>query len=417
MSRSYTFRDARLRSPALRAINSAGACLRVAGLRLPRLNPTAIIETANQAAYTDLTPDHALAEALERYIDSAETDANLNTFGRMAVKNMLVGALTSRFALEHWHQRHPELEQETIDQPWIVIGLPRTGTSILSILLGLDPFNRALLQWEAQHPVPPSTLANAEEDPRVALHAKTVAQMHQVNPAISSMHPFGSTLAEECTAVFTYSLRTIGMETIAFTPSYGHWLDAADATTAYQIHQKMLQALQQARPTSHWVMKSPNHLWNLPAMLSAYPDARVIWTHRDPAKLVPSLASLNSAMQMPFTRKLNPPRVGEYWASKVDTAIARAMDFDANADTPWCCHVQYQDLVSDPQKTLNRIYNHFDTSTNALHLQRVNAWLGQSPQHSAGKHKYDAADFGWTKNSLNQRYRDYLERYQIPGED
>ena len=386
-----------------------------AGLRLPRLKPREIIAAANHAATTDLAADTALTEALERYIESAETDANLNTFGRLAVKNMLVGALTSRFALEGWHQQRPELQLETIDQPWIVIGLPRTGTSILSILLGLDPFNRALLQWEAQHPVPPSTLANAEEDPRIAEHAKTVAQMHKINPAISSMHPFGSTLAEECTAVFTYSLRTIGMETIAFTPSYGHWLDAADATPAYQIHRKMLQALQQAQPTPHWVMKSPNHLWNLP-MLSAYPDARVIWTHRDPAKLVPSLASLNSAMQMPFTRKLNAPRVGEYWAGKVDTAIDRAISFDTSADRSWCCHVQYQDLISDPQQTLQRIYNHFDTSTNELHLQRVKAWLGQSPQHSAGTHRYDPADFGWTKGSLNKRYRDYRERYQIPGE-
>lgn len=387
-----------------------------AGLRLPRLKSREIIEAANHATTTDLAADTALTEALECYIESAETDANLNTFGRLAVKNMLVGALTSRFALEHWYQQRPELQLETIDKPWIVIGLPRTGTSILSILLGLDPFNRALLQWEAQHPVPPSTLANAEEDPRIAQHAKTVAQMHKINPAISSMHPFGSTLAEECTAVFTYSLRTIGMETIAFTPTYGRWLDAADATPAYQIHKKMLQALQQVQPTPHWVMKSPNHLWNLPAMLSAYPNARVIWTHRDPAKLVPSLASLNSTMQMPFTRELNAPRVGEYWASKVDTAIERAINFDANADTPWCCHVQYQDLISEPQQTLNRIYNHFDTSTSQLHLQRVKAWLGQRPQHSAGTHRYDAADFGWTKDSLNQRYRDYRERYQIPAE-
>ena len=407
----YTFRDARLRSPLMRSVNALGAGLAGLGLRYPAMQEGKIIAAAQARSGTDQRLDADAMEALQRFVASAEADANLNTFGRLAVKNMLVGALSSRFAVQEWHQQHPALADEQITQPWIVIGLPRTGTSILSILLGLDPINRPILQWEARYPVPPAGLAGASEDARIARLSGEMAQLHALNPAIATMHPFGSTLAEECTAIFTYSLRTIGMETIAFTPAYGDWLDHADMTPAYAIHKQTLQAFQCAQPTGHWVLKSPNHLWCLPALLAAYPDARIIWAHRDPSQVLPSLASLNCAMQMQFTKVLDPPRVGNYWADKIDTAISAATAFDDAQTSAWCYHVQYEDLVADPVATLQNIYASFGTTTTALYQQRVTTWLRQKPQHAEGIHSYDPADFGWSAASLQQRFQTYRERY------
>jgi hypothetical protein len=335
----------------------------------------------------------------------------------MAVKNMLVNALGSHFAVEDWCESRQEVQQEVIDRPWVVVGLPRTGTSILSILMGLDPFNRHLMQWEAQNPIPPSSLASVNEDPRVAACTERIGQLNKMNPTLASMHPFGSKLAEECTAVFLYAMRTIGMETIAYTPSYGQWLDTADMAPAYAIHKQLLQALQHAQPSGSWILKSPNHLWCLPELLRAYPDARVIWTHRDPARLVPSLASLNSAMQIQLTRDFDPGRVGEYWASKVDTAVNSAAAFDDSAGDDWCCHVQYQDLMARPEATLEKIYEHFGEAVNPVHRRRMASWLDQRPQHSEGIHSYQPGDFGWTSEELQQRYRQYRDRYKVPTED
>lgn len=281
MRKAYTFRDARLRSPALRLVNAAGAGMGAVGLRRPTLEPDAIIASARRQAGLDSTVDDATRRALKCFVESAESEANLNTLGRIAVNAMLVKSLASRFLVQDWSERYPAVRQETIAAPWVVVGLPRTGTSILSILLGLDPFSRPLLQWEAQQPIPPANLATAPEDPRIASFAQQIARINKMNPALATMHPFGSTLAEECTAIFTYALRTIGMETVAFVPSYGHWLDSADMTPAYAIHKLTLQALQHAQPTERWALKSPNHLWSLPELLSAYPDARIIWIHRD----------------------------------------------------------------------------------------------------------------------------------------
>lgn len=407
----YTFRDARLRSPLLQAVNAAGAGLSALGMRYPKLDGQRIVAAAQVRAASDQQPDGGSTEALQAYIESVEADAHLNTLGRFAVQNMLVGALSSQFSVLDWHREHPSVGKGEIRQPWIVIGLPRTGTSILSILLGLDPVNRPLLQWEARHPVPPARLADASEDPRIAALSSDLAKLQKLNPAVATMHPFGSTLAEECTAVFLYSLRTIGMETIAFTPSYGKWLDEADMSPAYAIHRQTLQALQAAQPAGNWVLKSPNHLWCLPDLLKAYPDARIIWTHRDPSKVLPSLASLNCAMQTQFTTRLEPHRVGSYWADKIDRAITLASRFDGNQQKGWCRHVQYEHLVTDPLSTLNEIYSSFGVSMSDLHRQRVSTWLEQRPQHADGVHAYDPADFGWTEHSLQERFRSYLDEY------
>ncbi len=412
----YTFRDARLKSLPLRGLNAVGGALAAAGVLRPRLDCQRIADAARQQAQSQQEVDRNTLEALQRYIDSAEADANLNTFGRLAVRKMLVDALASRFAVQDWQHITPAASQERIEKPWVILGLPRTGTSILSILLGLDPLSRPLRQWEAHYPIPPATLSNATDDPRIALLSKELEQLKKLNPAVATMHPFGSLLAEECTAVFIYALRTIGMETIAFTPSYGRWLDNADMGPAYAIHKQTLQSLQQAQPTGRWVLKSPNHLWSLDALLASYPDARIIWAHRDPAKVLPSLASLNSAMQIQFTRQLVPQQVGEYWGDRAQTVIDRAMAFDQTREPGWCYHVDYQDLMANPSGTIEKIYQHFGEPTNSLHSKRIDTWLQQRPQHADGKHQYDPSDFGWTRASLQERFYSYREHYGLATE-
>ena len=131
---------------------------------------------------------------------------------------MLARALANRIALQRWSVEHPEVREERIERPWIIVGLPRTGTSLLSMLLGLDPVARPLLQWEAAHPIPPTTLEEAAEDPRIAQTAKDLDGLMKLNPPLKAMHPFGATLAEECVSLFMYDVRTLALETQAHVP-------------------------------------------------------------------------------------------------------------------------------------------------------------------------------------------------------
>lgn len=411
--KSYTFRDSKLRSVPLQILNALGSAASAVGLQFPSLKAADIIAAARSRTGLHELDEAVISEPLQRYIASAESESHLNTLGRLAVQNMLTNALSNRLQVLDWAARHPQIKEERISKPWVVLGLPRTGTSLLCSLLGLDPGSRPLLQWECANPMPPADLPTAAEDPRIAKFGAGVTQMLKLNPGLGAMHPFGSMLAEECTALFMFALRTIGIETIAFVPSYGHWLDQTDMQPAYDIHKTILQAFQHAQPTERWVLKSPNHLWSLDSLLATYPDARIIWMHRDPASVIPSLASINNAFQLPFTYRHDPKRVGNYWADKLFGGIEKASAFDAAQPSGWCHHVQYDDLVKDPTGTVEKIYRNFGEEPQTLHTRRMTAWLQHRPQNAFGRHVYDARDFGWTDQDLQNRFKDYRDRYAV----
>jgi len=412
----YGFRDADLNSALLRALNRAGSGLARAGLELPSLTSEAIVRAARKRAGGWNLGGESFREPLERYLAAARDEAELTLFGRLAVKGMLVESLRNRIELARWIREHPEVREERIEAPWVIVGLPRTGTSLLSILLGLDPEARALMHWEAARLIPPPTLATAAEDPRIAANAREIAQVLKLNPALGAMHPFGATIAQECVALFMYDVRTLGVETQAYVPSYGRWLQGCDMTPAYAQHELALQALQSAQPTGRWVLKSPNHLWCLGTLLERYPDARIIWTHRDPGRVITSLASLVNSLQRTFTTRRDPIPIAEEWLLKARFAIESGMAYDDRASGGWCQHLRFADLMKDPIGAVQAIYAHHGETTSALHVRRMEVWMRERGRHSEGRHVYDPKDFGWSYDDLAERFRAYRDRYDIPRE-
>lgn len=419
MNQTYTYRDGRITSPVLRSLNTVGGALETLGLK-PHLDPDRIVATAAQEAGSSDFGSDSYREPLELFIASLEAEAGLSTFGRLAIRKMLVAQLVNRIRLQTWTKSHPEAEREEIHRPWIILGLPRTGTSLLSMLLGLDPMARPLRQWEGAAIAPPSTLATANEDPRIAEATKRTQAVHKLNPAFQAMHPMGAMLAEECIPLMMLDLRCLGMETQGLVPSYGRWLQNCDMTPAYIQHKKALQALQIGQPTETWVLKTPNHLWCLDTLLEFYPDARLIWTHRDPGPVTASVASLNSTLQGIFAKQTDPIAVGKNWIQKLQHAVDCGMDYDdrasAQGNPDWCVHIQYNDLMRDPLGTLRRIYSHFGETPSSLHEKRTEAWLREKPQNEFGRHVYDPTDFGWTYDGLANTWKSYVERFGIERE-
>jgi Sulfotransferase family len=409
----YTWRDAELRSRPLRAFNWMGSHLGSVGLERPTLSSAAVMKSATKEAGADDFGSDSFREPLEVYLRSCEEEADLTTFGRLLISKMLSSSLANRIALRRWSEDHPEVLEERIERPWVIVGLPRTGTSLLSILLGLDPVARPLLQWEARHPVPPATLEEAPADPRIAATAKELDGLMKLNPPLQAMHPFGATLAEECVALFMYDVRALALETQAHVPTYGRWLEKTDMTPAYAQHRLALQTLQSRQPTERWILKTPNHLWHLDAMLTAYPDARVIWTHRDPGPVVTSLASLANASQRLLTKRTDPRPTAEEWKRKCAFALRSAMSFDQTAGTGWCRHLHYEALVADPIGSVRELYTQFGEEVGSLHARRMRAFLDHRPQDRFGRHRYDPADFGWTYAQLAEEFEDYSTRYGI----
>ncbi len=417
MSRTYTYRDGKITSPLLRSLNAAGSAAQSMGLK-PSLDPDHLVKAAVQEAGSSNFGGDSYREPLERYVQALESEAHLSTFGRVVLRKMLVSQLSTRLRLHAWTQVHPEAEREQIKRPWVILGLPRTGTSLLSMLLALDPMVRPLLQWEGRAVVPPPTLATAREDVRIAQFTEQTRQLHKLNPAFQAMHPMGAMLAEECSPLMMLDIRCLGMETQGFVPSYGKWLQNCDMAPAYAQHKKGLQALQTGIPTESWVLKTPNHLWCIDTLLSFYPDARLIWAHRDPGPVTTSVASLNCTLQGIFTQKTDPVSVGEDWLGKLRHGVAQGMAYDdrARGEDPWCAHVQYTELMRDPVAAVTKIYAQFDEEPSDLHTRRIQAWMREKPQDEFGRHRYVPEDFGWSYEGLADIWDDYVSRFGIERE-
>ncbi len=412
----YTWRDSELRSIRLRAFNAIGAGLNRLGIDRPALICESVIASAVRAAGSDDFGSDSYHEPLDVFIGACLDEAELTTFGRLHIAKILQRALTNRLSLQRWAADHPEVRTEAIASPWVIVGLPRTGTSILSMLLSLDPHTRPLLQWEAAHPIPPTTLAEADVDPRIAQTAKELDALMKLNPPLRVMQPFGATLAEECAGLLMYDLRTLALETRAHVPSYARWLEKADMAPAYAQHRLALQTLQSRRPAERWILKTPNHLWHLDALLAAYPDARIIWTHRDPGPVITSLASLANAGQRPLTRRRDPRPTASEWRRKCAFALRSAMSHDDKAAPGWCRHVHYDRLLSDPVTTVRDLYQSFGDEVTGEHARLMAALLAERPKGAFGRHRYDPADFGWSYAEINDHFADYTARYAVQAE-
>jgi hypothetical protein len=413
---SYTWRDSELSSVPLRALNGVGAQLSRFGFELPSLTPSSVVDSAIKLAGSGDLGTDSYYEPLSVFLKACVEEADLTTFGRLLISKMLAAALANRISLHGWSLDHPAVMAQQVVSPWVIVGLPRTGTSVLSMLLGLDPMARPLLQWEAAHIIPPATLEGTEQDPRIVQTAKELDGLMKLNPPLRAMHPFGATLAQECVSLFMYDLRTMALEIQAHVPSYARWLEQCDMTPAYAQHRLALQTLQSTQPTERWVLKTPNHLWHLEALLATYPDARIVWTHRDPGPVVTSLASLANAGQRPLTWRSDPRPTADEWKRKCAFALGSAVAFDEKSDAGWCQHLHYDTLVDDPLGAVRQLYRSFGTEVSSLHARRMEAFLETRPKDAFGHHDYDPTDFGWTYGGLAEEFRDYTDRYHIRSE-
>jgi len=417
VSRDWTFHDAGRLPLPLRAINALGAGLAALGVDVARLEPERLTEAARRATGLDDFGDASFREGLEALVDSVLREGDQHAFGRIAFAGMLKTALENRLRVVDWAKRHPEVKGERIVRPIVVLGLPRTGTTLLSFLLDLDPCVRSLRHWETMSPIPPADLATELEDPRIAQAAKQTEQMHRLIPPMPAMHPMSATLATECVPLLALDFKSLQFETQAPAPSYGLWLEETDPSPAYAIHQRVLQILQSAVPTETWALKTPQHLWHLPALLERYPDARLVWTHRDPASVVPSVASLNMAFYRTWCRRPDPKATGAYWNHKLRVGVERGLCFDAEQQgRRWCHHLHYAELMKDPVGAVQRLYAHFGDTVTPLHERRMRRWMQERGQAAFGRHVYVASELGLSREALDEQYGDYRERFGVARE-
>ena len=380
------------------------------------LQPEALMAEARAATGLDDFGPAGFREGLGALCDSLTTDAQLNDLGAVALPGMLVGSLANRLRVVDWIANHPEVAEERIDAPIVVIGMFRAGTTLLSRLFDQDRRNRALLMWEAGDSVPPPTSENHRTGPRVdAVHTGN-AMLAQLNPMIEVVHHEQADEATECITVMSQDFKSLTYEAVANVPGYSRWLLGVDQRSAYEYHRSVLQVLQSGGVRGRWTLKSPHHAIALEHLTAVYPDARLVLLHRDPVVLTASVCSLISTLSSTFSDVDHRPYIAEHWPTMLEESIRRIDQFrDAHPERS-IVDVPYADLVQDPTATVASIYRACGDELDDAGAAAIAAYVAAHPKGQFGAHTYDVTEYGLDPDQLAERFAGYIERYGVARE-
>jgi LPS sulfotransferase NodH len=405
------------RPPAIRALNLAGRALAALGVLLPSLDEARLLAAAErEAALSDFGAD-TFRSGLRELLRCLESEARLTLLGRGMARTTVVNALVTRLRLVDWRKRHPEVARQQIRRPLFVLGMPRTGTTLLHGLLGQDPAARAPLTWEVAAPCPAPDSATYASDPRIAAARATERDIEKIAPGFLAIHPSGALLPQECVSLTASEFMSMQWEATYAVPSYQRWCEAQDHAAAYRWHRAFLQHLQSRHSGSHWVLKTPAHLLTLDALFTEYPDALVVQTHRAPSQVVASLASLECTLRGASTDAIDPRAQGEEAAGLIERMLrAGAASRAAHPQREvQFFDLAYPDLVADPLGSVKRIYERFGLEFGSEFETRMRAFLAANASDKHGVHRYAPAAFGLDAEQLEQRYAFYTRAYDVRG--
>jgi hypothetical protein len=402
----------------VRATNAVGSVLGRAGIRPVSLSEESLLGAARRATGLEDFGDDGFREPLRLLLKSLESEAALTLLGRIVARGDLTGVLITRLQLERDRARHPGIAAERIVRPVFIVGLPRTGSTLLHHLLAQDPDTRTPQAWEVMYPSPPPTRATYLTDKRIARAAGQLRWFDWLAPDFKSMHPVGARLPLECIAVMAASFRSTRFHATYHVPSYGAWLDEADMRPAYAMHRRVLQQLQWQVPGARWVLKAPSHLFAMDALLHTYPDARIVQTHRDPVTVVASLASMNATLQGAFSDRLEPRDIGREATRRWTRGLERSMYMrqSGQISDDRCVDVHYHALMRDPMAMVRLIYGQLGMPLPRTAETRMERYLADNLKGRHGTHRYALESFGLDAESLGRRFKAYCEYFGVPAE-
>lgn len=372
-----------------------------------------LLEKARKATGLEDFGDPFFLTGLAHLVASFNVDCPLNDLGRQAAEGMLLENLINRLQIEDWYRRHPEIDDEVIRDPVFIVGLPRTGTTVLGTLLGLDRDSRCLRNWEINQPCPPPD-ERVRDDPRIAAANRRIAEMNKLVPGLADALPrtVDSNMADECFFLLNMSFASVAFNGIFHVPSYEDWaltegLPEIDASYGY--HKRILKLLQWKTPARRWVLRTPIHSGNMGALIHHYPDARFIWTHRPPEKVLPSICSLIYQVRALYHRSQDPAELGRRQLFQWSTFMRRLIRDRERIGDARFIDVRHGDFIADPEAVIGDLYRWLGWHLDDDFIQQIRAWREGNPR---GRHKPDPAFFGLNEQSIDQAFATYRQQFQ-----
>ena len=356
------------------------------------------------------------SEILSRLIEALNSSGRLNSAGIGFHHQRLVEILKNRIAIDQWFKIHPEINEEHISDPIVVVGLPRTGTTLLHRTIAADSRLLAPLWYEVRNPVPLSE-SFVESDTRIPKAEAEVAAILSASPELAAIHPMDATAPDEEIMLLEHSFMSTVPECYAYLPDFGNWLYEQDQTPGYEYLYRILQFLQwQKRQRgltgTRWLLKTPHHLHYPRALAAVFPRAKVVQTHRHPLEVIPSYGSMMCALAAPFTDHLDRTAMTAHWAHKwqcgLDATLAARADEGLSLDY---LDLAFTDLLADPKSQIERVYAFINEDLTQRALEEMASWQELNTRESRPEHHYTLEEFGLSENLINEQFSTYIGHY------
>lgn len=374
---------------------------------LDLIHVEALHERAAARAGKDDFGDSDYKEGLGVLLDSARRSPKLEAIAER-VSQLAVDALVSRLSSQAGWNAHPEVIDAPVTAPLVITGLPRSGTTLLHFLMSLDPQFQWTPRWVGEAPIIRPPAHEWESHPQFKEVDERLSAMFAANPGLRAAHDMGAGLADECITVMVQSFVNNMFISMLPLTEYREWFFQADETPSYRRYKNNLQLMGALSPEKTWLLKNPLHTFGMEALLTTFPDARVVVLHRDPVETIASGASLTY-------------RNAEFWDKDevgpirldVFSRAAQRMTVARERHPGRCLDLKYLDLVRDPLATVRRIYDHYGLSMTDETARSMKDWLASNPQGKHGKHSYSSEEFGISDVQVREAFADYIAQYDL----
>ena len=376
------------------------------------LDSKQIIDAAKNHTNLEYFGNPLFLEGFECLIQSINEEADLNDIGIEAQQHRLIGILANLLRIEDACIQHPEILNEKIKSPVVIVGLPRTGSTMTHRLLASDPRHTAMLWWEGRYPAMLPNEVRGHPDERMEMGKAEVEAVMQASPEALTIHPWDYKGADEEILLLEHTFFSTVPESFMRLPTYSKWVESQDHIHAYAQLKKMLQYLQWQNPgrdKRRWVLKSPHHLGFIDKLLKIFPDSKVIQTHRDPLKTVPSFCSMCSNLFEPLTNSYDKNEIGRHWAHKLAKVLNHCMQV-SNLNKENFLNLEFNKMIQDPILEMEEVYNFIDEDFNDQAENAMNAWKEEN-QHEMGAHQYSLEEFGLESSFIDSYFSEYINQY------
>ena len=370
-----------------------------------------VVVAARAKSATPEPDSDSWREGLEILVrDHLKEDA-LTERGWGIIKNRYVNALATRMQVDEYIRKKPEVAEMPVKRPVFILGMPRTGTTMVSYLMSTDTANRSMLRWEAYNVVPPAAPGALKTDPRCLAEVANDEVMLKANPTVSAAHWEPGDGPTECVHLVAQDFRSLMFAVLSVTPTYHDWILFCDMASAFEHRKRVLQILQMNN-SGRWVLKMPSDSLFIRQLFRTFPDAKVIWTHRDPYAAFASSISMRGKSRPMFNKDSGLDYMRKHFPLQLALHLARPLELSRERPDD-IFNVYYDDLVADPLAQMRKIYRWLgDAWTDSTEVG-MRGWLSENPQGRFGQHQYSLEQWGFSKQDLIPYFSDYLEVHPV----